>query len=170
MNDDLLGLAGLSETERTRPASQRAPISRYGTEEGPLDGNHRPSGAAVAAARMALVQHATRCEHGAVRSVRAGVDSENLLSSALFLGEGLARKARARDLLMATIEAVQSLARSNREALPLEEDDACCKECPVCAIRRSVRSGHPVADETLSGIPRTRSIGQANTMPEPALC
>lgn len=170
MNDDLLGLAGPSQTERIRPTSYRGPIFPRVVDAGPPDRDHRPSEAAVAAARLALVQHAMRGAHRSCGDERAGVASENMPSSAIFLGEGLARKARARDLLVATIEAAQSLARANREALPHEEDDACCKECPVCAIRRSVRLGRPAADETLSGFPRMRSTGQANIIAEPALC
>lgn len=68
-----------------------------------------------------------------------------------YVAEGLARKPQARDLLVAAIAALQQVEGSESTAIADEEDDACCKECPVCAIRRVARA-------------------RAQLLAEPALC
>ena len=109
--------------------------------------------AAVEAARTALLHGMHRTRHPVAAAVRTSSDAVGRDPAdhraatrrpgtiLRHLSEGLARKAHARDLLVATIEAARSAGRPESSALPIEEDDACCKECPVCLIRSAARRG-----------------------------
>lgn len=109
--------------------------------------------AAVEAARAALLHGMHRMRHSVAAAARTSSDAVGRDPAdhraatrrpgtiLRHLSEGLARKAHARDLLVATIEAARSAGRPESSALPIEEDDACCKECPVCLIRSAARRG-----------------------------